>query len=213
MRNRKILLFIVSALLVLGLVGCGANNDDNRSLTQSYNDRNNVRPFTYDGTRNYGTFNEGAPYYGAPNYSPYNYNRVTPYNGVTPYGNNDNRNNQFRNNNNNGTVNQEADRLADMAARVSGVDDATVVIAGGNAYVGIDLNDRVQSGTQSQTVERSVYNTVKKAATRYNVYITSDADLLGRLRNMGDGMRNGSPVDRFSNDMRDFDTRFRTYTR
>ncbi len=181
-------------LLVLGLVGCNAN----RPLTQSYNDRNNVRPYSYDGTRTYGTYNEGAPYYGAPNYSP-NYNRVTPYNGVTPYANNN--------------ANTEADRLAKVASSVSGVDSATVVIAGGNAYVGVNLNDRIQSGTQSDAVERNVYNAVKKAANRYNVYITTDANLLGQLRNIGDGVRNGTPVDRFQNDMRDFNTRFRTYTR
>ncbi|TCS82068.1 YhcN/YlaJ family sporulation lipoprotein [Tepidibacillus fermentans] len=199
MQTRKIFLFVIATLLVLGLVGCNTN----KPLTQSYNDRN-VRPYNYDGTRNYGTYNEGAPYYGAPNYAP-NYNRVTPYNGATPYANYDNR---FRNN-----VNAEADRLADIAARVNGVHDATVVIAGGNVYVGINLNDRIQTGPQSDAVERNVYHAVKKAAPHYNVYITSDADLLGRLRNIGDGIRNGTPIDRFQTDMRDFNTRFRTYTR
>ncbi|MFV9510389.1 YhcN/YlaJ family sporulation lipoprotein [Tepidibacillus sp. LV47] len=188
MHRRKIFLFVIATLLVLGLVGC---NTANRPLTQGYNDRN-VHPYAYDGTRYYGTYHDGAPYYGTPNYGPYyNYNRVTPY----------------------ANVNREADRLADIAARINGVDDATVVIAGGNVYVGIDLNDRIQSGTQSETVERNVYNAVKKAAPRYNVYVTSDADLLGRLRNIGDGIRNGTPIDRFQTDMRDFNTRFRTYTR
>jgi len=193
--------------MVLGLFGCNAN----RPLTQSYNDRN-VHPYSYDGTRTYGTYNEGAPYYGsqyyngAPNYSA-NYNRVAPYNGVTPYANNGNRNNAMNN------ANAEADRLSNVASSVSGVDSATVVIAGSNAYVGVNLNDRIQSGTQSDTVERNVYNAVKKAASRYNVYITTDANLLGQLRNIGDGIRGGTPVDRFQNDMRDFNTRFRTYTR
>jgi len=109
-----------------------------------------------------------------------------------------------------GNVNAEAERIADAAAQVKGVDDATVVIAGGTAYVALDLTDRVQT-REAANVERAVYNKLKQYANRYNLSITSDADLFGRLRDIGDGVRGGTPVNNYQTDLRDFDTRFNNY--
>lgn len=208
LRTKKFKLLVLASLLVLGLTACNVDND-NRPLTRGYNQPNmldgndgrKVNPYTYDGItpyRNVTPYNRYDGTYGAYNYNPYGPNNVGPY-GF--------RANQFRNN-----ANDDADRMAETAARVNGVEDATVVIAGGNAYVGLDLEDRIQS-TEANRVERNVYNALKRLYPRYNIRITSDADLFGRLRDVGDGIRGGTAVDRFKTDFRDFDNRFRTYRR
>ncbi len=217
MRTKKILVFLLITVLAIGLSACGMANDE-RPLTRSYGDNDNILGFDMDrnrnigpdnnGTvRNYGTYNRYGGYnpnaYGYDGYNGYRTNRFNDVNGYD----NRYRTNQFRTN-----ANRDADRMAEAADRVKGVDGATVVIAGGNAYVALDIKDKVNSA-QANRVEREVYRQLTKTANRYNVYITSDDDMFGRLRDVGDGIRNGTPVNDYRNDLRDFDTRFRTYRR
>lgn len=188
--RKKILSFIFISIMVIGLSAC---NLGDRDLTRGDNtyDRDlgrTVTPYTYDGYRDYrydryGTMGDDV-------------NRL-----------NRNRGTQFQAN-----ANRDADQMATLAARNNGVEDATVVIAGGNAYVALDLNDKIQRN-QAESVERAVYNSLSRYANRYNVSITSDADLFGRLRDIGDGVRDGAPLDRYQTDFRNFDNRFRTFTR
>ncbi len=135
-------------------------------------------------------------------------NNVSPYyandydNRMTDRDSNNNMNNTMNNN-------EEAKKMADTAGKVNGVDDATVVIAGGNVYVALDLDDKIQSN-QASNVERDVYNKLNKLArNNYRVMITSDADLFGRLRDIGDGINAGTPTDIYDNDFRMFDKNFR----
>lgn len=164
----------------------------NQDLTRGYDNNNRDMGRTV------------TPYdYGDRNVDNYNRNGMNNF----TYGQDNYRQNGFRAN-----ANRDADTMADLAANVNGVDDATVVIAGGNAYVGLDLDDKVQRN-EAERVERNVYNALNRYVNRYNVTITSDADMFGRLRDIGDGIRDGAPLDRYQNDFRTFDNRFRTFTR
>lgn len=187
---------VLIALVAISVSACNYDND--RDLTRGYDNPNmlngngnNVNPYM---TPNNGDMNNG--------YNPDN--RMRNYN---TNGTNRNRANRFRTN-----ANGDANRMASIASRVDGVDDATVIIAGGNAYVGLDLADQVQAN-QAENVERKVYRSLTRMATRYDINITSDEDLFGRLRDVGDGIRGGNPLNQYQNDFDDFDERFRTFRR
>ncbi len=192
----KITSFLLISVLVIGLSAC---NLGDRNLTRgNVYDRDmgrTVTPYTYDGTRKYDYNNDNL--YGNRYDNRYGYNM----NGQN------NQTYRFRTN-----ANTDTDAMADIAARVRGVDNATVVVAGGNAYVGLNLDNSVQRN-EAETVEQKVYNALKSYTNRYTISVTSDADLFGRLRDIGDGIRGGTPYDRYQTDFRDFDTRFRTFSR
>lgn len=191
---------MIISIMVIGLSACNLGDRDltRGDTTYDQNFGRNVTPYTYDGgTRDYPYDRYGTrDRYGTMDELGGNMNRVDRTRGT-----------QFQTN-----ANRDADQMATLAARNNGVQDATVVIAGGNAYVALDLDDKIQRN-RAETVERAVYNSLSRYANRYNVSITSDADLFGRLRDIGDGVRDGAPLDRYQTDFRDFDNRFRTFTR
>ncbi|OEF99850.1 hypothetical protein BHF71_01360 [Vulcanibacillus modesticaldus] len=189
MRTKKITILLLVSLLVIVLSAC--NVGERRPLTRGYTTPDGIAPYTiYDKDyRNDNLYNR----------RDYRYQYDNRY-GVRDY---DYRTRNFS------TANVDADKMAEIAAKVPGVDDATVVIAGGNAYVALDLKDRVTTN-EANSVEQQVYNALRRFATKYDIKITSDADLFGRLRDMGDNIREGTPLNRYDRDFRDFDKRFGT---
>ncbi|MEX2104366.1 MAG: YhcN/YlaJ family sporulation lipoprotein [Bacilli bacterium] len=149
--------FLTSVLIAASLAGCTANRDAN--------------PNTY-GTN-------------ANNYGLNNTNRVLTYD-QDGY-------NGFRNANPNMRIGRQTDvnygtetrRMATAAERVRGVDDATVVITGGTAYVGLDIESEYRGNPEQ--VEREVYRVVSRMMPRYDIRITSDRGSFKQLRNLGEG--------------------------
>ncbi|MFO7248752.1 MAG: YhcN/YlaJ family sporulation lipoprotein [Bacillota bacterium] len=93
-----------------------------------------------------------------------------------------------------------ADQLAGRLARIPGVKNATVVIAGGNVYVGLDLDRR----TPPQVADRicdEARSLVRGKLSRYDVYVTADRSITGRLMEIRDGWRNGTPLDNYNGDL------------
>gem|GEM_PF-2617418 len=93
-----------------------------------------------------------------------------------------------------------ADELAGRLARIPGVKNATVVIAGGNVYVGLDLDRR----TPPQVADRicdEARSLVRGKLSRYDVYVTADRSITGRLMEIRDGWRNGTPLDNYNGDL------------
>ena len=223
MRTKKLTVLVLVGLLVIGLSACNVDND--RDLTQGYNNTSpdGLAPYTLDNDNNYrnGTMNNRNGFFndrdGLMNdrFDNNNNRLANRYNryGVDRYGDmglmddEDNRRLTRRNYTANRFPNRQAEKLANQAARVNGVDDATVVISGKMAYVALDLKDEVATN-QSSRIEREVYQKLKNTANGYNISITSDADLFGRLRDIGDGLRNGNRLDQYNNDFRDFGDRF-----
>ncbi|MCL6560230.1 MAG: YhcN/YlaJ family sporulation lipoprotein, partial [Firmicutes bacterium] len=98
-------------------------------------------------------------------------------------------------------INRMAANLANTAARVPGVNGATVVIAGTTAYVGVDEKADLEKG-ETERVKRDVSNEVKKAEPRLTaVYVSSDADTVTRLRRIADGIAAGQPVSAFDREL------------
>src|SRR5699024_8923060 len=84
-------------------------------------------------------------------------------------------------------------RLVDIASAVPDVNDATAIVAGDYAVVGIDVNkdlDRSRVGTIKYTVAEALEEDPHGA----NALITADLDLNQRLKDMRKRINNGQPV-------------------
>jgi YhcN/YlaJ family sporulation lipoprotein len=101
---------------------------------------------------------------------------------------------------------RDADIIANVASRVKGVDDATVVIMGGTAYVALDI-DQNMSREKQMKAHKQVRLHLERKMPRYNINLTSDAQIVSRIRNIGNGITNGRPVNDFRNELNDLGRR------
>lgn len=91
------------------------------------------------------------------------------------------------------TNREMATHLANIAANVPNVNDAVSVVAGPYAVVGIDVDkdlDRSRVGSVKYSVNEALYHDpYGKTAV-----VVADADVMERLRGMGDKIKQGYPV-------------------
>ncbi|MCZ0754237.1 YhcN/YlaJ family sporulation lipoprotein [Anoxybacillus sp. J5B_2022] len=97
---------------------------------------------------------------------------------------------------------QIAHHLADLANRVPNVEDATVLVVGKYAIVGIDVNDKLDR-SRVGTVKYSVAESLQKDPYGANAIIIADPDLYTRLQNIVRQVDNGRPVQAFMNEVAD----------
>jgi YhcN/YlaJ family sporulation lipoprotein len=114
------------------------------------------------------------------------------------------QNNTNKNTNNMQNRNKEArevaDRLVKLATKIEQVNDATAVVVGRWAVVGIDVDatlDRSKVGAIKYTVAEALKEDPKGA----QAIVTADADTLYRLRQMATGIRNGEPIEGFMDEV------------
>ncbi|MGE5455404.1 MAG: YhcN/YlaJ family sporulation lipoprotein, partial [Methylocystaceae bacterium] len=100
-----------------------------------------------------------------------------------------------------------ADRFSNLANQVSGVKGSTVVVnknATGNTYtvmVGIELNADIK-GSASEKVKKQVADRIKSNDTKVNkVLVTTDPDLITRLKDIASGVIKGKPVSSFAKEI------------
>jgi len=87
----------------------------------------------------------------------------------------------------------KADRLVQLATRVKNVKDATAVVMGRYAVVGIDVGahlDRAEVGV----IKYSVAEALKEDPQGATALVTADPDIVQRLREMAADIRQGHPV-------------------
>ncbi|MCL6585828.1 MAG: YhcN/YlaJ family sporulation lipoprotein [Anoxybacillus sp.] len=95
---------------------------------------------------------------------------------------------------------QIAHHLADLANRVPNVEDATVLVVGKYAVVGIDVKDNIDR-SRVGTVKYSVAESLQKDPYGANAIIIADPDLYTRLRNIARQVDNGRPVQSVMNEL------------
>jgi len=99
--------------------------------------------------------------------------------------------------------NQDATRAKEIASRIDQeieeINSATVVISGNQAWVGVDAYANKEVTAQ---VKDRISNLVKQLAPGVQtVYVTADADLVTRLRNIANEIAAGKPVSGFINEL------------
>ena len=110
-------------------------------------------------------------------------------------------------NNTGGTT--QADGIARSLEQMIGVDNATVVVNGNTAYVGIDTdgdltgrNISYGNATDLPAVKRACAQRVRSSNPQIQtVYVSTDANFFERLRSVGNGVRKGSPMNGFRNEL------------
>jgi YhcN/YlaJ family sporulation lipoprotein len=102
------------------------------------------------------------------------------------------------------TINQSgqdiAKRLVKIANSVPNVNDATAVVVGQYAIVGIDVNSKIDQ-SRVGTIKYSVAESLQKDPYGANAIIIADPDLNARLREIAEEVNNGRPVQGFMDEL------------
>lgn len=100
------------------------------------------------------------------------------------------------------TGRQVSRHLVDLASRVPNVNDATAVVLGRFAVVGVDVNknlDRSDVGS----IKYSVAETLKNDPHGARAIVVADPDINARLREISDDIENGEPLQGIMNELAD----------
>lgn len=84
-----------------------------------------------------------------------------------------------------------ADRLAQAAANVPGVEAATAVVYGNDCIIGVRTRFGAQDMQQRQAIERQVHSAARAAAPNLNIRVTSDDNMYSRVQNISNTVTNG----------------------
>jgi YhcN/YlaJ family sporulation lipoprotein len=230
--QKKFLLLTTTIAMALSLAACGPNAaDQNDYRNNAYGGNQSGSAITGNdtGTGRYGTYgyqgrgdrinndaqgfyngnrmNPGIQYNGGPGNGDgtlYNGNAMNPWayrdDGFLGFTNTNP--NLFPNQRFNERNTDDANTMANMAAKVKGVDDATVVIAGGTAFVALDI-DQNMTRTKQLRVHDQVREKLERKMPRYRINLASDSKMVERIRTLGDRMNNGRPLMDFRNDLND----------
>jgi YhcN/YlaJ family sporulation lipoprotein len=108
------------------------------------------------------------------------------------------RNNQNRMPTTSSEMNKLAEKMSDEAVQVSGVKSAAVAISGTDAYVGIDLKSGAE-GKETNNIKKAVADRLENADNRItNVYVSTDADTITRIKRVAKGIAAGKPLASFT---------------
>lgn len=100
-----------------------------------------------------------------------------------------------------GELNNIAREISSAAMEVRGVNSANTVIAGSIAYVGIDQQAGMEK-SETDRIKEEVSQAAKKAEPRLtNVYVSSDADTVTRIKKVAEGLAAGEPMSAFDNEL------------
>ncbi|TYS38926.1 YhcN/YlaJ family sporulation lipoprotein [Bacillus swezeyi] len=102
----------------------------------------------------------------------------------------DNRNQNQDNNNM-----EVADKAADKVAELKEVRNANVIVTENNAYVAVMLKGNPK-GEVTNDLKKKISNKVKEADKDINnVFVSANPDFVDRMRNYGDRIQNGEPIE------------------
>jgi YhcN/YlaJ family sporulation lipoprotein len=86
-----------------------------------------------------------------------------------------------------------AEHLVEIASSIPNVNDATAVVAGQYAVVGIDVNSKLDR-SRVGSIKYSVAESLKKDPYGANAVVIADPDTYERLKKMGVEIKQGRPI-------------------
>ncbi|MFJ5622248.1 YhcN/YlaJ family sporulation lipoprotein [Peribacillus loiseleuriae] len=104
------------------------------------------------------------------------------------------------------TDSDTAKRLIDLASKVPHVNDATAVVFGDYAIVGIDIDSDIDR-SQVGTIKYSVGETLKHDPFGAKAAVVADPDLNARIKEVAKDIQNGKPVRGILNELSDITSR------
>ncbi|WP_423409915.1 YhcN/YlaJ family sporulation lipoprotein [Heyndrickxia sp. MSNUG] len=97
---------------------------------------------------------------------------------------------------------QISKHLVGLTTRVPNVDDATAVVIGRYAIVGIDVNDKMER-SEVDTVKYTVAETLKKDPHGARAVVVADPDVTARLKEISADIKDGKPIQGIMNELSD----------
>ncbi|MFD2639624.1 YhcN/YlaJ family sporulation lipoprotein [Piscibacillus salipiscarius] len=89
---------------------------------------------------------------------------------------------------------EAAQRLAKLATQVPDVNDARVLVFGSYTIIGIDVDDDLDR-SRVGSVKYSVTEAVKHDPFGHYAFVVADGDIMERIKNMNQMIRQGEPAD------------------
>lgn len=93
-----------------------------------------------------------------------------------------------------------AERLAKLATNIPEVREATAIVFGKTAIVGIDLDDGLDR-SRVGTIKYTVAEALKSDPQGANAIITADPDIVRRVREINREIQQGRPLEGFANEL------------
>lgn len=131
--------------------------------------------------------------------------------------NHDNNDTAKNNNNENGAVpvrntedqkydrissQKKAEHLVKLASGVPGVKDATAVVLGNIAVVGIDVDAKLER-SDVDSIKYTVAESLKDDPHGADAIVIADPDVMERLREINEDIKNGAPIIGIMNELSD----------
>lgn len=92
------------------------------------------------------------------------------------------------------------ERLENLVKGIPHVNNATCVIVGHTAIVGIDVDGKMER-SRVDTIKYSVAEALRKDPYGINAFVTADMDLGDRIQSIRDQIKNGQPVAGFAEEL------------
>lgn len=96
--------------------------------------------------------------------------------------------------------------LVDLASSIPNVNDATAVVLGNYAIVGIDVKEDIER-SEVGAIKYSVAESLKKDPHGARAVVVADPDMTARIREIADDIRDGKPVQGIFNELADISGR------
>jgi len=103
-----------------------------------------------------------------------------------------------------GTPKETANLVETEAGKVEGVNKATALVADRTIYVGLELKDNY-SEQQSTSIVQSVMDRTAYLEPGFNIGVTSDANTVGKIKDVAMGFSQGNPLSNYSNEIMHID--------
>jgi len=96
----------------------------------------------------------------------------------------------------------KSNHLAELAERIPEVKDATALVIGDFAIVGIDVKDNLER-SEVGSIKYAVSESMKDDPHGANAMVVADPDLTARLKEVANDFRNGHPIKGIMNELAD----------
>ncbi len=93
-------------------------------------------------------------------------------------------------------------RLVELASSIPNVNDATAIVLGRYAIVGIDVNKNLER-SEVGSIKYSVAESLKNDPYGARAVVIADPDINARLREISEDIKNGKPVQGIMNELAD----------
>ena len=97
---------------------------------------------------------------------------------------------------------RNANEIARQAAGTQGVEKAYVVVTGKTAIIGLDLKSNI-TGENTKNIKNQVANKAKGTKGITNAEVTSNPDLVARIKDIAGGISNGRPLSEFNDQLKE----------